>query len=162
MSYIYSLPIGDWSDDGHGKTQIFNVHTNVPKDQMVKSYRATVEKTGIAFDSDLKPGLTTILSEYEESFISTEILFKLRLAGVEIEKIDFEDEFPKDFLERAKNNDATDIDEEYYFAEKETAVLFMEFCKASLPELEYEFVKHDYLFGFYEDLNITVGYGVSS
>jgi len=45
----FKLILGDWSDDGHGKTETFIVESNKPVDEAREAYFEAVKKTGIDF-----------------------------------------------------------------------------------------------------------------
>ena len=42
--YKWKIALGDWSDDGHGKTKTLTVETNVPLEHIIKCYKESVEK----------------------------------------------------------------------------------------------------------------------
>lgn len=64
------FPVGDWSDDGHGKCEYFTVESNVPVDQLREAHFAAEEKIGI--------NIGHICSDYEDSVIDDEVLVKLQ------------------------------------------------------------------------------------
>lgn len=45
--YKYKLPIGDWSNDGHGQCEYFIIETNCSPYTMKSLFKSTVEKYGI-------------------------------------------------------------------------------------------------------------------
>ena len=71
---LFKLPIGDWSDDGHGKCEWFIVQANKPLPDIFKAYCAAVEKLGINIGED-------VCSQYEESFITKEMYERLQTLG---------------------------------------------------------------------------------
>ena len=91
----YTVILGDWSDDGHGKTEKSQIEFFTENDSIeltekliVDNYRANVEKLGF--------GLPELWSNYEESTPSNDKIEKLRdvLGAVyysESSKEDFED-----------------------------------------------------------------------
>lgn len=60
--YKFKLPIGDWSDDGHGKCDKFTVHSNVDPKELIDPYVEALEKSG----------LKDVCSEYEDRSIPQE------------------------------------------------------------------------------------------
>jgi hypothetical protein len=60
MSYLFELPIGDWSDDGHGKCDYFTIQSNVPMEEIKKILPLMQKEFGIL----------DFFSEYEEASLS--------------------------------------------------------------------------------------------
>lgn len=42
--YLFKLPIGDWSDDGHGYCKDFIIECNMPIEKVFDAYFITCEK----------------------------------------------------------------------------------------------------------------------
>lgn len=47
MDNLWRIPIGDWSDDGHGKCDWFIVKSNFTVEQAREAYFKSVEKSGV-------------------------------------------------------------------------------------------------------------------
>lgn len=145
MEYTYVLPIGDWSKDGHSQSENITMEMNKSKEEIIDAYHKTTELLNMTFDSNDMIGSNPIrlINSWDDNKINKEVADILSQHGVGLELFD-------NFLGN------------YYFDAEEAAILFMEFVKISLPDLEYKRVndKIPYLFGYWGDLNISVGYGV--
>lgn len=75
--YLIRFPVGDWSDDGHGKYEEFLVRSNKPVNELREIHYSVLEKFG--FD------IGDICSAYEETELSEGIITKLKDAGFPIE-----------------------------------------------------------------------------
>jgi len=69
------FPIGDWSDDGHGKCRNYVVVSNHPVERLREAHFACTDKLGIDIGS--------MCSEYEEFSITEELQEKLTSLGVD-------------------------------------------------------------------------------
>lgn len=78
--YKFRLPIGDWSDDGHGKCKYFTITSDKPVEEVREAHFKIEEKTGIDVES--------ICSKYRDSSITVEELDELVKFGVDIEEFD--------------------------------------------------------------------------
>lgn len=67
------LPIGDWSDDGHGQCKYYIVNSNVPIEQVREAHFKIKDMTGIEFDD--------ICSAYGENIIYENVLSQLDTLG---------------------------------------------------------------------------------
>ena len=61
MKYLFTLPIGDWSRDGHGVCDYYHVESNKPVEEVREAHFKIKEVTGI--------DIHTIANEYGEPFI---------------------------------------------------------------------------------------------
>jgi hypothetical protein len=77
MSHIIRFPIGDWSDDGHGKCEYFLVTSNMSVDK-VRDIHHNV-KSILGFD------ISDICCDHEDSELSLDIFDKLKAADYSIE-----------------------------------------------------------------------------
>lgn len=64
MQYKFRLPIGDWSNDGHGRCEYFTVLSNKDVDKVREFYFKAMQ----IFD------LRDIFAQYQENYIDEEIL----------------------------------------------------------------------------------------
>lgn len=62
--YQFFLPIGDWSDDGHGKCEKFLVASNMPIEQVREAHYRIKEVTGIDIED--------VCSEYQDDLLPAE------------------------------------------------------------------------------------------
>lgn len=150
MSYLMKLNVGDWSDDGHGKTKEIVYLVNYDTGCVQEAYKASCLLTGVQFNhnEDFTGGLCKgydswrqIYTEYEcdgISFSAREVLSKF------IPNLD-------DILGEG----------ECYLDTSTFSTLWWEFVKLSLPDLTYEGVSIDNINGYWDDnLNVQFGYGL--
>lgn len=74
------MPIGDWSDDGHGKCDYYYIKSNKSVEEVRETHFQLLEKTGIDIEE--------ICSEYEDSSIRLELFKSLVELGINIDKFD--------------------------------------------------------------------------
>lgn len=67
MNNIWKIPIGDWSDDGHGKCNWFTVKSNFTVEQARESYFKAVEKSNLDIADE-------IACDYRNSSVSQKVL----------------------------------------------------------------------------------------
>ncbi len=89
----YKITVGDWSDDGHGKTETFIVDVvGASRKQMFDNYKRNVDRLG--FDPQ------NIANEYEDSYWPREAVEKLQEVGFPFpEEFDIDDEYYSDWLD---------------------------------------------------------------
>lgn len=154
--------IGDWSDDGHGKTSEFVFRTNVTIEEVRQAYLASCSLTKISFGPK-KPGdgiEHTICSEYEDGYISFNALKVLISHGLScLSEEDYQNDIP--FPDECFFTDSYDKNGQYVDVDSFSKLL-MWFIKLSLPELEYEVSKTiPSVNGYWDkDLNQMWGYGL--
>lgn len=145
----FILPIGDWSEDGHSESENFTVSVNKTKHELIDAYHETAKRLNMTFATNDMAELSPIrlLNKWGDSTLTADVAKQLRAGGVDLSGIT-----------DAEINEAGDFK---YCSPKDAAHLFMAFIKASLPDLTWSFVDDDdiYLFGYWGELNISVGYG---
>lgn len=77
--YKFKLPIGDWSDDGHGKTDDYIIESNKPLEHVREMYFQACEKLGYTLDGHHKK---TPCAEYEDYEFPFEVINDLDNIGV--------------------------------------------------------------------------------
>jgi hypothetical protein len=75
MSNTISLVLGDWSGDGHEKTETIVLRSNLTNKQIEDAYKKGTNKVGFDF-------IRTIANEYEDNVISAEKLDALIELGL--------------------------------------------------------------------------------
>lgn len=146
---VFTLPIGDWSDDGHGKCVEYPYAVNKTKEEIIKAYHDSSKLLNMTFDTnDWGDGKAQLLCDYQDDKLSANIVKKLLENGFSFKYFD-------DFWE-------DDIDRNIYVSHDEVPYLFFEFAKISLPDLEYKYVpeQKNYLIGHNSELSFHLGYGV--
>lgn len=83
--YTTKLVMGDWSDDGHGKTEDIVIKSNLTSKQLEAAYKKGVKKLGFDFSE-------VCCADYEDSEVPEEYQEKLLKAGLA-------DYLPEDQLE---------------------------------------------------------------
>jgi len=71
MKYKFKLPIGDWSDDGHGKCDYYFIESNVELKDVIFAYKEACNKWNI----------DEIASEFEENTVDKDIIEFLEKEG---------------------------------------------------------------------------------
>ncbi len=148
-----AIVIGDWSDDGHGKTENFFFTSNKTDDEIRQAFLESCDLTGYSFDTNDplpngKQPKARLVNDYEDSTISAEILADLATFG-DIET----------FLERTENvhEEGEDID----LCPKDCFWLIIWFIKLSLPDLTCDMTKMPpFINGYWGPLNQSWGYGI--
>jgi hypothetical protein len=121
LEYLFTLPIGDWSGDGHGKCNWYRYRCNKTLDELREAYFASKE----VIPSHLCP--ENVACEYELSTVSGE---------------DFEalcELFP--CLEELADSHRGEI----WVSSEFMAAFVIEFIRRSLPDLRIEEIKSDML-----------------
>lgn len=162
MDNIFLVPVGDWSDDGHGKCDKYYVKANYPVEAMQQAYKDTCNKIGLQMNNGTDyTGLgingwqdsRILLAEYEESSINEEAVEILLEHGFDFANVDGEIDENDNF-----------IVQEAYFSSEAVFDLFMWFIKYSMPEdFAYEpfSINAKAIVGFWnKGLNESIGYGV--
>ena len=116
------IVVGDWSDDGHGKTDSFVYQSSATEEEMKEAYNKTCKVLG--FDP-----CKTYFRGYEESSMpNTDYEKIVKLLGSE-----FGDEaFCEDGEPEARE-----------FSSNELAALWIEMVKYSLPDIEIKEMEDD-------------------
>jgi len=150
------IVLGDWSDDGHGKSDKVLVETNYEVDEMQEAYKKSCRMTGISFNHDedftgVKKDYREakryhICTEYEDTSLSEECVDILRVHGCPLEDFCYADEG------------------DVYIDHDQFLGLLMWFVSLSLPDFKWEKVveKDDIpcFNGYWGDLNVQFGYGL--
>lgn len=156
---IYKLVLGDWSKDGHGKTEDFLFDCNYDVKLIRQAYKDSCKKLGVTFNQtedytglNLKNNSRKMIwTKYRDDFICKESF---------------------DILNKAdcfKNVKYTIEDEIYCVVDnlENCAKLIMNFISLSMPkDFAYQLLKNDNyepINGYWNsDLNVQFGYGLFS
>ncbi len=82
--YKLNLVIGDWSDDGHGKTATVTIDSNMMSREVWDAYRAGARLIGVDLCKD-------VASDYQESQLGSGVASKFVAAGFADYELDSED-----------------------------------------------------------------------
>ena len=80
--YMFKLPIGDWSNDGHGECEDFIVKSNKDISDVREAHYRILEATGV--------DILAIANDYQDSRIDGVDLFTLVLLGLNKDEISVE------------------------------------------------------------------------
>jgi len=98
-NYKFTLPIGDWSNDGHGKKEDYIISSNKPLEYVRELYFQACNKIGFSLDGSYKKTNLTPQADYEDYEFSNETLQALLDFGVKLEE---------DAIEYIKEEESTD------------------------------------------------------
>lgn len=155
-SHQFYIVFGDWSDDGHGKSDKILIETNIEMEDLQKAYKASVKKTGIGFYCNEKAKIK-ICDGYEENQMTETIYKALKKLNCPFDKMQF------DGIGQAKISDENY--ENVYFDENALLNVLMWFISLSAPKLKWKQIKDKTpCFNGYwsKELNISIGYGLYS
>jgi len=135
MNNLWKIPIGDWSDDGHGKCDWFIIKSNFTVEQAREAYFKSVEKSGVDVSKE-------IACEYEDNSVSEKFM-----------KV-----FPE-FLEEGLIKHYPE-DTEYYIEDLyDLAEIVCLFIQKYNPEFKYEILNIPMLpFYGYDEKDRHIGY----
>lgn len=160
MIYKFYLVLGDWSDDGHGKSDKVLIESNYSEKDLQKAYKKSCKKTGISFNHNDnftgKKDAILICTDYEDSQITEEAYRALAKLNCPFNDLEFDgigcDEVTEDNCD------------ELYLNQESFTNLLMWFIGLSMPEdFEWKEVedKIPYLNGYWDkSLNVQFGYGL--
>ena len=77
QAHWFTVTIGDWSDDGHGKTDTHLINSSLSKDDMEKAYKAGCEVIG--FDM-----VDSLCEEYEQGSVEKETVEAFASSGLDL------------------------------------------------------------------------------
>jgi hypothetical protein len=151
--HVIKIPIGDWSDDGHGKCDIYKIESNYPVGDLQNAYKASCKLTGVQFNHNqdytgLKPSYRSerlICTEYEDGSVSS---------------------FAQEVFEEFGCTDKFLLEEGYFDGTKHFTKVLLWFIGLSMPkDWVWNLIAEDdnipYLNGFWNDnLNVQFGYGL--
>jgi hypothetical protein len=170
METRFKISIGDWSSDGHGTCEYFVYQANKTIDELRQAYKDSCKLTQIQFnhfDENYigipKPEwslrkLYSICTEYQHCTATKEQHTKLKSFGLDLAR------YSDDILEEENPDEYVNLYNPALFSE-----LILDFCKLSLPDLEYEEAafKNSELKGitpfngwWNDALNVQMGYGM--
>lgn len=146
-----NIVLGDWSDDGHGKTDKVLLEVNKTKIEMQDAYKKSCKTLGVSFNHN--DDFTGIKPQNPNRLIATDYCdAELPLEAYHILK---ENGFDLEFIE----------EDEMYMCEGDFVDLLMQFIRFSLPGFEWEIVKDEVenFNGYWDNnLNVQFGYGLYS
>lgn len=80
LPHMINLVVGDWSGDGHSKTETVTVSSNLDKSAVLKAYKKGTKKLGFDLSQD-------VAADYEDNVVSKEQWEKFAAAGLTLEDL---------------------------------------------------------------------------
>lgn len=122
MEHIVQLSVGDWSNDGHSKTQYETIKSNISKNEMDLAYKEGAKITGDVIDG--------VCDGYEECNVDASFVEKFQ-------KLGFDFKLEKNEIKELKENDELYIDPERWIE----IVMFV--VKLGNPSFQYEITENN-------------------
>lgn len=153
LPHRFTVNIGDWSDDGHGKTEEYVFGCNKPMKAVVSAFKKACKK----FPRETHP--TSIFSDYEEHSLTPKAYFEIFDAGYDMLH-GFNE--PKERARREKDlpDESWEDMLRYPQVDKEELALYiLWFCQQGDASLVFSKETADKLFGFF-GMTDQAGYGL--
>ena len=147
----YKIEIGDWSGDGHGKSEVVIFESNIDYKDIIEAYRKACKLSGVALHEDEDTAKCTVLcSEYEQYYVPHDAFEKLQTIGINL----------MEFC-NCDHTQPYDEDGEYPAYTNGFAQLFLAMAKTQLPDFKYGIIGDDIITvnqtpGF----RVFMGYGI--
>jgi hypothetical protein len=103
MEYKFRIPIGDWSDDGHGKYKDYLIKSNKPLELVRELYFQACDKLGFSLDGSYKEKKLTPASNYEDYSFKKDTLQALLDFGIKLSEEDIE------YIKEQESTDGTEL-----------------------------------------------------
>lgn len=85
LTHEFSMPIGDWSDDGHGQCEYYIFKSNKPIEAVREAHFKIKEATGIDIEK--------ICDRYQESTIKPDVMEQLKSLHFDFENKEGDEDF---------------------------------------------------------------------
>lgn len=115
LLHTINLVVGDWSHDGHSKTETVTILSNLDKKALEKAYKKGSKKVGFDLETD-------VCADYEDMSMSEDISEKLKAAGIK----------PHDYVEEDEAGLSFSYNHEAF------ATLWLDIARLGNPDLKYE------------------------
>lgn len=127
LPHMINLVLGDWSGDGHSKTETVTILSNLEKKDVAKAYKKGTKKVGFNLTEE-------VCAEYEDNNISREQVEKLAELGI-----------PKDaYLDSYDlEQDEEDSEDGFSLWTNGFAELWLRIAQLGNPDFKYEVTTHD-------------------
>lgn len=76
--YLFSIPVGDFSDDGHGKCEYYEYSSNKPIEDIREAYFSAKEKLGKAYPE-------IVCENHEENTVDEDLQDELEALGFQFD-----------------------------------------------------------------------------
>jgi hypothetical protein len=149
----FYIVLGDWSKDGHGKSEKVLIDSNIPMEELQEAYKKSCKKTGFDFSEN-------VCADYEDQKISQKTFDILVENNCPLDK-EFFDYIGSSLSEPELSEDTYD---EFLFTDKSLIDTLMWFIGLSIDkEWTWEEVGDEIpcFNGYWSDtLNVSFGYGL--
>lgn len=153
LDHRFTIPIGDWSGDGHGKTEDFVFGCNKPFKDVVAAYKKACKK----MPAETFP--TFIFEEYEDHSLTEDAYFAMFDAGYDM-LAGFNEAKERARREKEIKEETWETILEYPQVEMEELALYiLWFCQQGDSKLVFSKESTEKLFGF-GGITENVGYGL--
>lgn len=143
LTYTINLVMGDWSDDGHGKTDTVTIVCNLDKKALALAYKAGAKKLRVDVSK-------TVAEEYESATLSKADWKKFAAAGMTLQQL-----FEHPYFRKEAESGLKDRNMEYIGLDTDAfARLWLFTAKLGNPKFEFAFTRDDQV-----SINIG-GYGL--
>ena len=147
MQHEFTIAIGDWSDDGHGKSNDYVFTCTHDEDAIREAYLKAARASGVGLHRG--EGFEAILDEYEENTFTNEQADRLKAVGVDFSRL----------VSVWPDEDGRPC---FFATPRGAAELFLEMARSQLPGFEYAFVEPKRINGYWGKFNESIGYGCYS
>ena len=163
LIFTHKFVVGDWSNDGHGKSTILTFKCTHPEHEIHRLYLQAAEKSGIWMHEDLEYGdmsdRIALFQDYEDNILTHEHITRLQDLGVDMQKM--AEIVSK--LDVAEYEDDDRMNVSYYGTPEIVLEIFLTMTKTQDQEFSYQIIQ-DYIKpinGFWhKTFNHSFGYGV--
>lgn len=131
LCFKMNIVIGDWANDGHGRTETIHINSNLSPDTITEAFQKGSKKVGF--------NLKDIASHYEDNTIPAKHLRKLIELGLEVAPLDevsWEGCYDDDELHSFEDALAAD-DEDFSIDPKFFMKMYLFIAKQAEPTLQY-------------------------
>lgn len=125
-----TLVLGDWSDDGHGKTDIVIINSNLDAKELMTAYKKASKKLKFNFIND-------VATEYEDSLLPREGLQTLIDNGLDLKTV-FDTDYDLKEAQKVLEGKESEEDGVSLWTDSYTAI-FLFIVKLGNPEFEFRF-----------------------
>lgn len=152
LPHRFTVNIGDWSDDGHGKTEEYVFGCNKPMKDVVSAFKKASKSLKLVIP-------TTIFEDYEDRSLTAKAYFEIFDSGYDMlhgfnepkERARREKELPDETWEDMLKYPQVD--------KEELALYILWFCQQGDSSLVFSQETADKLFGF-SGIQDNAGYGL--
>lgn len=91
MMNKFKIELGDWSDDGHGKTEVYMLESDLTVAETREAYIRSINFTGIEFQKE-------IANAYDDNTLSEIVYLNFKEHGFDFTKHEDEEEYEEIYI----------------------------------------------------------------